>query len=203
MQLIDHVANATLLLPSDAVGSVDEETLLAATYQSKSVQDVLNETIVSIRENLRLSQILRLHLVNSDSSDGNNNLGRLVGYVHGRVDVNYEAGTAAAIVQVQPLKPTSDVHQWEPQWQEAGKKLAMHIVAAKPLYLRPNAVPADALEKERVILAKQVRFISQITKWISFSSFRRYCSKMCFVCCNSRLCLSWKTPRSPQMLLTR
>ena len=160
MQLIDHVANATLLLPSDAVGSLDEETLLAATYRSKSVQDVLNETIVSIRENLRLSQILRLHLVNSDSSNGNNNLGRLVGYVHGRVDVNYEAGTAAAIVQVQPSEPTSDVLQWEPQWQEAGKKLAMHIVAAKPLYLSPNAVPADALEKERVILAKQVHLIS-------------------------------------------
>ncbi len=150
------MAHATLQLPSDEMmmaGPLEENTLLAAMYQNKSVSDVLNETIVSIRENIRLTQAIRLQLLKDDTN--NNNKGRLVGYVHGRVDVTLDAGTAAAIVQVQPKDSTSV--SWDPSWQEAGKKLAMHVVAAKPLYLNPNSVPAEVLEKERAILAKQVR----------------------------------------------
>jgi elongation factor Ts len=39
---------------------------------------------------------------------------------------------------------------------DAGKKLAMHIVAAKPLYLNPDGVPAEEVEREKDILRVQV-----------------------------------------------
>ena len=39
---------------------------------------------------------------------------------------------------------------------EAGKKLAMHIVAAKPTYLNADSVPSDVLQKEKEILLGQV-----------------------------------------------
>ena len=39
---------------------------------------------------------------------------------------------------------------------DAGKKLAMHIVAAKPSYLKADDVPSEVLDKERAILRSQV-----------------------------------------------
>jgi translation elongation factor EF-Ts len=39
---------------------------------------------------------------------------------------------------------------------EAGKKLAMHIVAAKPLYLDRDSVPNEIVEREEAILLSQV-----------------------------------------------
>lgn len=38
----------------------------------------------------------------------------------------------------------------------AVRRLAMHVVAAKPAYLDESAVPDDVLERERSILATQV-----------------------------------------------
>lgn len=41
--------------------------------------------------------------------------------------------------------------------EELGKDIAMHIAAANPLYLTREAVPADALERERAIYEAQAR----------------------------------------------
>lgn len=40
--------------------------------------------------------------------------------------------------------------------QRVGSELAMHVVAAKPLFLTKELVSADALENEREILKSQV-----------------------------------------------
>jgi len=40
--------------------------------------------------------------------------------------------------------------------QRVGSELAMHVVAAKPLFLTKELVPSDALENEREILKSQV-----------------------------------------------
>ena len=42
--------------------------------------------------------------------------------------------------------------------QRVGSELAMHIVAAKPLFLTKDLVSSDALENEREILKSQVIF---------------------------------------------
>ena len=41
------------------------------------------------------------------------------------------------------------------QFQELGKELAMQVAAAKPKYLNPEDVPAEALEAEKAILKAQ------------------------------------------------
>ena len=46
--------------------------------------------------------------------------------------------------------------------QRVGSELAMHIVAAKPLFLTKELVSSDALESEREILKSQV--LSDIVK---------------------------------------
>jgi elongation factor Ts len=76
----------------------------------------------------------------------------LVGYVHNRVDNAVAAGTAAAVVELVPLKEAVT----EETLQTAGKKLAMHIVASRPAYLTVADVPADVLDKEKEILTKQI-----------------------------------------------
>lgn len=44
--------------------------------------------------------------------------------------------------------------------QRVGSELAMHVVAAKPLFLTRDHVSSDALENEREILKSQVFFVS-------------------------------------------
>lgn len=46
--------------------------------------------------------------------------------------------------------------------QRVGSELAMHVVAAKPLYLTKELVASDALENEREILKSQVCLICTI-----------------------------------------
>ncbi len=41
------------------------------------------------------------------------------------------------------------------QFQELGKEIAMQVAAAKPKYLKPEDVPAEALESEKAILKAQ------------------------------------------------
>lgn len=39
--------------------------------------------------------------------------------------------------------------------QDAAKRLAMHVVAARPLYLNPSSVPAEVVAKETEIIREQ------------------------------------------------
>ena len=147
VSLVTHTADATLS-QTDIQGEVQEDVLLASEYDNKTVKDALDEAVVAIRENLGVSSAKRL---------GSHNEGCFVGYVHGRVEGSPVAGTAAAVVHVVP-KDGKDVR---PEiLEDAGKKLAMHVVAAKPLYLTPCDVPDDVLAKEKDILMHQVCFRS-------------------------------------------
>lgn len=42
-------------------------------------------------------------------------------------------------------------------FQAAAKDIAMHVAASNPLYLRPEEIPADALEREKEIYRSQLR----------------------------------------------
>jgi len=140
VNLVTHTADAALS-QTNVDGQVQEDVLLSSEYDSKSVKDVLDEAVVAIRENLGVASAMRL---GSDQ-------GRFVGYVHGRVEGSPVAGTAAAVVHVVGKDGVSDE-----ALEDAGKKLAMHVVAAKPLYLTPDDVPEDVLAKEKDILTQQV-----------------------------------------------
>jgi elongation factor Ts len=137
VQFVTHVAESTL--GSSDAGSLDSEAVLNLESNSKTVQFALEEAIVAIRENLGISSALK---VTTDD-------GMFVSYVHGRVDNVSPAGSAAAVVE---LAGKADAESM----QEAGKKLAMHIVAAKPSYLTPESVPTDIVEREKEVLQSQV-----------------------------------------------
>lgn len=118
---------------------------------STIVKPLMDEAIVAIRENLSVAAATKLQ-TNSDEKEDGHEQGNsiLVGYVHNRVDHTIEAGSAAAIVEI--ASPTLNVEQL----QIIGKKLAMHVVAARPAYLSPKDVPDDVIEKEKDILSKQI-----------------------------------------------
>ena len=142
--LVTHVADATL--ESNHCGLLQDDALMEATSNDKTVKEALDDAIVAIRENLRVTKAVSCQ---SEKDDGS----QWVGYVHGRVGASGVVGTAAALVRVGPVEG-KDVP--DETIREAGKKLAMHVVAAKPLYLSPETVPEDAIEKERDILKEQV-----------------------------------------------
>ena len=148
VDLISHVTDATLLASKVLSGSLHDkpDELMALEVDSRSIKTALEEAIVAIRENLGIKSAMCFQV-----DDDSNSV--LVGYVHGRVDGS-NAGSAAAIVEIAGGADTSIEVM-----QEAGKKLAMHVVAAKPEYLDPESVPADAIEKEKAILESQVCFV--------------------------------------------
>jgi len=142
VDFVKHVANATL--SSKTVGNLDAEDVMALESSSRSVQTALEEAIVAIRENLGVASAIKMTCPD----------GMLVAYVHGKVSEDTQAGSSAAIVE---LVATSGGNVDVNVISEAGKKLAMHIVAAKPTYLNADEVPEDVLEKERTIIRSQVR----------------------------------------------
>lgn len=134
--LVQHIAEATLQV--EQTGEVDKDQLMSAKVNDKSVQNAMEEAIVAIRENLKIGSAIHCK---TDENDG-----QWVGYVHARVTDT--TGSSAAVVHVRGA--SDDV------LQEVGKKLAMHVVAARPTYLNPEAVPEEALEKEKAILRAQM-----------------------------------------------
>lgn len=146
-KLVEDVAGAALAM--DGVqGTIDVEgALLPASTANGTVKAALDEAILAIRENLQISEADRMGASAETESV-------LTGYVHGRIPGSDCAGTSAAVVEIAKIDDSSKATKEE--MIDAGKKLAMHVVAAKPTYLNPNAVPADVLEKEKAILMEQM-----------------------------------------------
>lgn len=160
VRLVAGVADATLHATSSVSLNDDDEDnlpLLSAQKASngKTVQTLLDEAIVAIRENIAVADAIQLQSSGSDASRG-----VLVGYVHNRVDMAVPAGTAAAVVELVPLATGQATKTFAAataeSLQTAGKKLAMHIVAARPSYLTISDIPSDVLNKEKEILTKQL-----------------------------------------------
>lgn len=132
----DTFVNLACHVASDTLNN--DSTIDNGSGLSESVQTALDEAIVAIRENLNVRTAVQLTTTQDD--------GLLVAYVHGKVDSRYNAGLAAAIVEI---SGTGEL-------ENAGKKLAMHIVAAKPTFLDPSLIPEDIIEREKKILKNQI-----------------------------------------------
>ena len=69
-------------------------------------------------------------------------------------------------------------------FQNLAKDLAMHVAAANPLYLRPEDIPADALEREKEIYrsqALQERKPEKIWEKIIEGKLKKYYEDACFL----------------------
>jgi elongation factor Ts len=157
VDLASGVAQIALQQASSAPGggALDPQALLGMpdSATGKSVQDLLDDAVVAIRENMGVEYAATMQC---DSSDGIERA--VVGYVHNRVGGGgggdggtSTAGTAAALVLVR----STDPHVTAERLQSVGKKLAMHVVAARPQYLGSDDVPPEVVRHERDILLKQ------------------------------------------------
>ena len=104
----------------------------------------LNDAIVNIRENIQINSADVFAV-----EDAENNV--LSGYLHNRAPSSNVVGQSVAIVEMSA--PEGNIAAAA----EAGSKLAMHIVAAKPSYQTIESIPADVIEKEKSILSEQMK----------------------------------------------
>ncbi len=119
------------------VETVARQALETDGALSEIMANDLIEKVASIGENLKIRRNVRYQL---------NGTGRLASYIHmgGKVGVVLEIGCEkAASVSA-------------PAFEELAKDLTLHVAAAAPSYLTSADVPADVLEEERKIYAKQV-----------------------------------------------
>jgi elongation factor Ts len=156
VDLASGVAQIALQQASSAPGggALDPQALLGMpdSATGKSVQDLLDDAVVAIRENMGVEYAATMRC--NDNDDNDSVTSAVVGYVHNRVGVGggtSTAGTAAALVLVRSIDP----HATAERLQSVGKKLAMHVVAARPQYMSPDDVPPEVVQHERDILLKQ------------------------------------------------
>lgn len=174
--LVETVANGALKCESGSIEDLFQVQVAnddKGSENVKTVKDVLDDAILAIRENLQVASVNKIVASSSDSV--------LAGYVHGKVFQESNAGTSAAIVE---LKTTSACTLSKDEIQEVGKKLAMHIVAAKPLYRAPEDVPALEIEKEKEILMEQMAGSGKsadILEKIVGGRMRKYYEEVCLM----------------------
>jgi elongation factor Ts len=146
---------------------------------NKTLDQCLSDTILAIRENLQVDCITTLHASTQQSIFG--------GYVHGRASPASTCGSAASIVELVPIKKAGDLDTSTTSDAETvARKLAMHIVAAKPTYLNINTVPPNIIAKEKEILhdkmisdGKTVGKTPDIIDKIIQGQLRKYYESVC------------------------
>lgn len=113
----------------------DVEALLVATMadDSRSVQENLQDKILSIGENLKIRRFVRIEGYSSTYIHMGGSVGVLVRF-------NTDATTAA-----------------KAEFAAMGKDVAMQIAAMNPEYLDAASVPAEVLAKEKDILVAQMK----------------------------------------------
>lgn len=121
-----------------AKGSNTVEELAAASMGAKNVADTLTDMIATIGENMSLRRMAALEV----------SQGLVATYMHNAV-----LPSLGKIGVMVALESTGSVDAL----REVGKKIAMHVAAAKPEFLDIASVDASALERERTVLADQAR----------------------------------------------
>ena len=110
----------------------DMDALLACKKDGMTVEEMVQELFLAIRENIKVRRFARFE-------------GKLVSYVHGGgkigVMVNFDTDADAANEALVTM----------------GKNVAMQIAAMNPAYLDEASVPAEVIEKEKEILIAQMK----------------------------------------------
>ena len=110
----------------------DVEAVKAAKMGEKTVQETLTDLIAKIGENMTVRRAKAVAVSN----------GVVSSYIHGAI--NSSSGKIGVLVG---LESSAD----KGKLLEVGKKLAMHIAAANPLFLNVASVSKDALDRERKV----------------------------------------------------
>jgi len=110
----------------------DVDALLKCTKNGQTVEEMVQELFLKIRENIKIRRFARYE-------------GKVVTYVH--------AGGKIGVM----VKFEGDVDATDDQFVALGKNVAMQIAAMNPAYLDEKSVPASVIEKEKEILIAQMK----------------------------------------------
>ncbi len=145
------------------VDEVSQKALETDESLNEVLADELIKKVASIGENLKIRRNVRYQLSET---------GSLGSYIHmgGKVGVLIEVGC-----QKEACKQS-------PAFADLVKDLTLHIAAAAPSYLQSDEIPAEVLEEERKIYAKQVEGKPEnIVDKIVDGKIRKYYSDVCLV----------------------
>ncbi len=111
----------------------DVEALLACKDGDQTVEEMVQELFLQVRENMKVRRFYRTE-------------GKCASYIHG-------GGRIGVIVE---FDTTDDVANTD-EFKALGKNVAMHIAAMNPAYLDEASVPAEVIEKEKDIMIAQMK----------------------------------------------
>ncbi len=110
----------------------DVDALNNCTDNGKTVEEMVQELFLKVRENIRVRRFIRYE-------------GKVVTYVH--------AGGKIGVM----VKFDTTLDENNADFVAMGKNVAMQIAAMNPSYLDTASVPADVVEKEKGILVAQMK----------------------------------------------
>lgn len=110
----------------------DLDALLKCTENGQTVEEMVQELFLKIRENIKIRRFVRFE-------------GNVVSYVH--------AGGKIGVL----VKFDGDFDMANDECVAVGKNVAMQIAAMNPSYLDEASVPAEVLDKEKEILIAQMK----------------------------------------------
>ncbi len=113
------------------------EELLASNFRSASLKQSLEDMILKIGENISIRRFAFLKAGPNEKIGSYIHMGNKIG---------------VAVLMKGPEDQLSDA---------VLRDVAMHTAAASPLYLNPAAIPADALEREKVIYREQMKDLNK------------------------------------------
>ena len=134
------------------VGEIPVDQVLSASFgqvEGRLVSDVLIDVVNGIRENIVIKRAFSI-----DTSV----TGSIIStYVHGRVGTDtlpadIQMGNAASVVT---MSGTGTGSIGDEDCTAIGRRLAMHIIAARPSYLSIEDVPEDEVARERGVCMAQ------------------------------------------------
>ena len=110
----------------------DMDALLACEKDGMTVEGMVQELFLAIRENIKIRRFVRIE-------------GKVVSYVHA-------GGKIGVLVDFE-----TELNADDEALVAMGKNIAMQIAAMNPLYLDEASVPAEVIEKEKEILISQMK----------------------------------------------
>ncbi len=110
----------------------DMDALLKCTENGQTVEEMVQELFLKIRENIKVRRFVRYE-------------GKVVTYVH--------AGGKIGVM----VKFDTELDASNEAFVAMGKNVAMQIAAMNPSYLDEASVPAEVLDKEKEILIAQMK----------------------------------------------
>lgn len=131
-KFVNYVTAVAKTIADENPADVDALLACPLAGDSRSVQENLQDMVLSIGENMKIRRFERVE-------------GITTSYIHG-------GGSVGVLV----LFNTDDATAATDAFQVMGKDVAMQIAAMNPSYLDEASVPADVLEHEKAIMKAQL-----------------------------------------------